>query len=225
MSRDHRLHLHHGPGGHGLPLLVLPDLTHAGDEWQDVLDVWPGPSVAPDLPGHGLSRPSVGGKYVPGDTTLAAVRVLHQVAWDEPPVVLGHGWGAYAAEYLAAAGRVWALVMVDGLGGPWRTPAEITEMQTAWLHRALELHATPAVTPDPLLGLGFPDVWEPEFTRSRRAAITVPVLALETPASPTPPEERQARTGDFGGPATYEPCTRADVAARVLRVAGPTGGR
>jgi pimeloyl-ACP methyl ester carboxylesterase len=219
------LHLHHGPGVQGAPLLVLADLTHTGDEWQDVLDAWPGPSAAPDLPGHGQSPPSVGGKYVPGDITLAAVRVLHQLGWEEAPVVLGHGWGAYAAEYLAAAGRVRVLVLVDGLGGRWHTPAEISDTQTAWLRRALDYHSGPAVSPDPLLGLGFPDVWEPEFTRARRAAITVPVLALETPMSPTPPGDRETRTADFGTPAVCLPCTRAEVAAHLLTMAADLGAR
>ncbi len=225
MSNGDALRLHRGPGKLGVPLLVLPDLTHGGADWQDILDTWPGPSVAPDLPGHGQSPPSVGGKYVPGDTTLAALRVLHAVGWSEPPVVLGHGWGAYAAEYLAAAGRVRTLVMVDGLGGPWRTPAEITDSQTAWLHLALEYHGAPAVSPDPVLGLGFPAVWEAEFTRARRAAITVPVLALETPTSPTPPDEREARTTDFGGEAECVSCTRAEVAGHIMGVAADTRGR
>jgi pimeloyl-ACP methyl ester carboxylesterase len=225
VNNGETMRLRHGPGTLGVPLLVVPDLAHTGDEWQDVLDVWSGPSVAPDFPGHGQSPPPVGGKYVPGDATLAALRVLHAVGWDEPPVVLGHGWGAYAAEYLAAAGRVRALVMVDGLGGPWRTPVEITDSQTAWLHRALEHHGAPAVSPDPLLRLGFPDVWEAEFTRARRAAITVAVLALETPMSPTPADEREARTRDFGGEAVWRTCTRADVAGHLMTVAKENKGR
>jgi hypothetical protein len=40
-----------------------------------------------------------------------------------------------------------------------------------------------------------------EFTEARRRSIAVPVLAVETPASPTPRDERDARLKSFSGPA------------------------
>ncbi len=214
------LHLHRGPTHTAGPrLLVLHDLNAAGSVWRDVLDAWPGPSAAPDFPGHGQSPPSEGGKYVPTDLTLYAVRALQQLGWDDDhgnaPVVLGHGWGGFAAEPLAAAGRVARLVLVDGLGGPWRSAAELAASQTAWLRAALDVHTEPAATPDPLLALGFPDVWHEETTRGRRAAIIVPVLAIETPSSPTPSEERDARVAMFGGPARLVEATRDELAAVV----------
>jgi pimeloyl-ACP methyl ester carboxylesterase len=216
--------IHWGAGDAAAPrLLVLHDLNAAGSDWQDVLDAWPGPNGAPDLPGHGLSPPAEGGKYVPSDLTLAALRALQQLGWDDPglpPTILGHGWGAFAAEHLAAAGRVANLILVDGLGGPWRSAGELAENQMVWLRTALGAHALPAATPDPILRLGFPDVWHEDTTRGRRAAIAVPVLAFETPASPTPAEERQARLAMFGGPVRLQLASRDQLPAVLSRLPG-----
>ena len=216
-----KLHIHRGTATGGHPrLLVLHDLNATGADWQDVLDAWPGPSAAPDLPGHGQSPPAEGGKYVPTDFTLYAVQALHQLGWDDaahPPVALGHGWGGFAAEPLAAAGRVSRLILVDGLGGPWRSAAELSAAQTAWLRTAIRVHTEPAGTRDPILALGFPEVWHEEATRGRRGAITVPVLAIETPASATPEHERAARVSAFGGPARLARATRDELAAIVCR--------
>jgi pimeloyl-ACP methyl ester carboxylesterase len=218
------LHIHRGAGDSGSPrLLVLHDLNAAGSDWRDVLDAWPGPSAAPDLPGHGLSPPAEGGKYVPTDLTLAALRSLQRLGWDDPgspPTVLGHGWGAFAAEHLAAAGRVANLILVDGLGGPWRTAGELAESQMVWLRAALDVHAQPVGPPDPILSLGFPDVWHEETTRGRRAAITVPVLAFETSASPTPPDQRRARLAMFGGPGRLQPAALDQLADLLSRLPG-----
>lgn len=216
------LYIHRGPGreeGGGPRLLVLHDLNAAGSAWQDLLDAWPGPSAAPDFPGHGQSPPAEGGKYVPTDLTLYAVRALQQLGWEhdgdgDAPAVLGHGWGAFAAEPLAAAGRVSRLILVDGLGGPWHSASELAVAQTAWLRAALRVHTQPVATPDPILALGFPDVWHEEITRGRRAAITVPVLAIETRSSSTPPGERDARVAMFGGPAQLVDATAATDASR-----------
>jgi pimeloyl-ACP methyl ester carboxylesterase len=213
------LHIHRGSNTAGdVRLLVLHDLLCAGSDWQDVLDVWPGPSAALDLPGHGQSPPAEGGKYAPTDFTLAALRALQQLGWDDPahlPVVLGHGWGSFAAEPLAAAGRVGRVILVDGLGGPWRSAGELAASQMTWLEAALAIHQQPAASPDPILRVGFPDVWHEESTRGRRAAISVPVLAIETPESPTPDAERAARAAMFGGPVQLRAAERGQV-ARLL---------
>jgi pimeloyl-ACP methyl ester carboxylesterase len=159
--------------------------------------------MAPDLPGHGGSEPAVGGKYIPSDAALVAVEVLSDAGLgDPPPLVLGHGWGAYAAELLAAGGRTGAIVLVDGLGGPWLTEEEVALDQARWLRGVLEdPEATrrPEALPDPILAHGFPSVWEQGFTESRRRAIEVPVLAIETLRSPTPDDERAGRAAAFGG--------------------------
>ena len=200
------MRLHRGPG-EGIPaLLVLHDAgaQGAGASWQPFLDRWPGASVAPYLPGHGGSEPAVGGKYLPADAALAGLEVVSETGLGQPPpVVLGHGWGGYGAELLAGGGRACALVLVDGLGGPWITEEQLARDQAQWLRDVLEdPEATrwPERLPDPVLAHGFPSVWEPQFTASRRGAIKVPLLAIETLRSPTPAAQRADRAAAFGGP-------------------------
>ena len=205
-------------------LLVLHEY---GDEraaagWQPLVDGWlarggepgaelarggepggePGRALALDLPGHGHTPLPEGGKLVPSDLQLFAVRALRDAGVAEPPVVVGHGWGGFAAELLAAAGRAAAVVLVDGLGGPWVSQEELGLLNAQWLRGVFEdpaADSAPAGGLDPLVRHGFVSVWEREFTEARRAAVTVPVLALETPRSPTPRAERDERLAAFGG--------------------------
>ena len=215
-----------GPSANGNApaLLVLHDAgsAGAGGVWQPLLDRWPGPSVAPDLPGHGGSPPPEGGKYIPADATLAAVEVLAETGLGlPPPVVLGHGWGGYAAELLACGGRARALVLVDGLGGRWVTEEEIALDQVRWLREVLEdadAVRWPERLPDPLLTHGFPSAWERDFTTARRNAITAPVMALETTGSWTPPDERADRVAAFAGPRRLVELGRAPVEDAVEEI-------
>ena len=192
-------------------LLFLPEVGDAEGpgRWRALEPGWPGMVLVPDLPGHGVMPPEEGAYYAPGDVALVGVRALAAAGLDgEPPSVAGHGWGAFGAELLAAAGRASALVLVDGLGGPWVSRAELIDLQHAWLRSVLAdpaaLAPPPAGALDPRLRHGFPSVWEREFTEARRSAITVPVLALESPASSTPSEERAQRASAFGGDARVE---------------------
>ena len=181
------------------------------------MDGWPGPGLAPDLPGHGSTAPPVGASYAPGDAALVADRLLRDARVDRPVVVAGHGWGAYAAELLASAGRVAAAVLIDGLGGPWATYDELVTDQHRWLREVLADPAAmrvPASTGlDPRLRHGFPTQWERSFTEARRASIRVPVVALEPPGT----EWRADRLAAFGGPtlrvevADVEPRTVLDA--------------
>ena len=59
----------------------------------------------------------------------------------------------------------------------------------------------PDAVPDPRLSHPFPSVWERSYIAGLRGAIDVPVLALETPASAIPKDERGARLRDFAGDA------------------------
>jgi pimeloyl-ACP methyl ester carboxylesterase len=194
------------------PLLLF--LHEVGDaagarRWRGLADGWPGPVLAPELPGHGVTPPEEGAYYAPGDAALFAVRTLRAAGLgDERPLVAGHGWGAFGAELLAAAGRASGLVLVDGLGGPWVTRAGLMHVQHEWLRAVVadapSLAPAPSGAVDPRLRHGFPSIWERTFTEARRNAITVPVLALESPESPTPPHERDARVGAFGGTARWQ---------------------
>lgn len=174
--------------------------------WAPVAGVWDGPVVAPDLPGHRDAPPPTGATYAPGDAALYGDRALRDAGLAGGPVVaLGDGSSAFGAELLAAACRVGAVVLVDGLGGPWATVEELTADNARWCRAVSADPAAlapppPGVSPDPRLRHPFPTVWARDFTESRRAAIVVPVLAVETPASPTPPGEREERLAAFAGP-------------------------
>jgi pimeloyl-ACP methyl ester carboxylesterase len=200
----------------GPALLFLHEVGDAGGatRWRalagsDEEQGWRGAVLVPDLPGHGVVPPEEGAYYAPGDVALVGVRALAAAGLDhEPAIVAGHGWGAFGAELLAAAGRASALVLVDGLGGPWVSRGELIDAQHRWLRAVLAdpaaLAPPPAGALDPRLRHGFPSIWERGFTEARRAAITVPVLALESPASSTPPDERAERVAAFGGDARAE---------------------
>jgi pimeloyl-ACP methyl ester carboxylesterase len=207
------LRLHRSGSGEGRPLLVLHEIGQAGagSAWQALLDAWPGPSVAPDLPGHGGSDPPIGAKWVPSDLGLVAVQALAECRLTEP-VVIGHGWGGHAAEALAAAGRAAAIVLLDGLGPPWQSHDQLAEDTRRWLRGMLDdplVNESVESRPDPLVRHGFPSVWEAGYVAGLRGAIRVPVLALESPTSPTPPGERDERTAAFGGSSSWQPVAAA----------------
>jgi pimeloyl-ACP methyl ester carboxylesterase len=201
-------------------LLVIHDAgdPRAGARWAKLLAAWHGPSLAPDLPGHGASPPPTGASYAPADAAFAADQALQQAGMAEGDlVVLGHRWGGFAAELLAAAGRASRLVLVDGLGPPWCTVDEVVADQHRWLREVLadrESLEPPARTPDPRLQHGFWSVWERGFVADFRKSISVPVLAVETPASRTPAAERAERLADYTGRA--EGVEAADTSASAV---------
>ena len=187
-------------------LLVIHDTgdPKAGSRWTTLVDSWSGGALAPDLPGHGETLPPTGGHYKAGDAAIAAWRAAEQAGLTSGDVVvLGHGWGGFAAEVLAAAGRVSKLVLVDGLGPPWETAEDLVADRHRWLRGVFAdpaALAPPSTAPDPRLVHGYPSIWDREFIANLRGSITVPVLAVETPGSPTP--DPLERLGDYSGPAT-----------------------
>ena len=92
------------------------------------------------------------------------------------------------------------------------TPASNTKLFTT--AAALALHARPAAPPDPILGLGFPDVWHEETTRGRRAAITVSSCSL-TRAAPRADHPTSRR------PTSVTTPSAARGASRIRRPAPP----
>ncbi len=196
----------------------------AGRRWTPLLDAWPGPATAPDLPGHGETPPPTGGHYAPGDGAIAAWRAAEQEGIvDGEVVVLGHSCSAFDAEILAAAGRAARLVIVDGLGPAWCNVDELLADRNRWLRGVFddpEALAPPTASPDPRLAHGFPSVWERGFIGHLRRSIVVPVLAVETPASPTPFGERAERLADYGGSATMrDAATMDDIVAAATTAA------
>ena len=177
----------------------------AGRPWEALADGWQdGQVLTPDLPGHGTAPPPTGATYAPADAALHGARVLREAGLAGAAlVVVGVGSSGFGAELLAAGGRASALVLVDGLGPPWLSYRELLEDVIRWMRGVAadpEALAPPTSVPDPRLRHGVPSVWERSFTASRRGAITVPVLALESPASPTPAAEREDRLAAFAGP-------------------------
>src|SRR3954454_15783392 len=117
-------------------LLVIHDAGDAkgGSRWTALTEAWSGLALAPDLPGHGETPPPTGAHYKAGDAALAAWRAAEQAGITEDDVVVvGHGWGGFAAEVLASAGRASRLVLVDGLGPPWQTVDDLVADRHRWL--------------------------------------------------------------------------------------------
>lgn len=174
----------------GQPVLVLhgPGDKGAGGPWAVALRTagWPGPVLAPDLPGHGTAPAPEGGAY---ELVDAALHVLPApIGRDrERPVVVGVGANGWAAQLLALGGRAAALVLVDGLGGPWRSPAHFVADERAWLRSVAEDPAAtgppPAVGLDPRLRHAVPRQTSIELARRGAGALAVPVLVLESPGS------------------------------------------
>jgi pimeloyl-ACP methyl ester carboxylesterase len=191
------------------PLLVLHAWGDplASTRWAALAGVWDGPFVAFDLPGHrGASIPT-GGTYAQADAALYGDRALRAAGFGGvPAVIVGDSSAGYGAELLAAAGRAAALVLVDGLGDAWGSADEVVTDGIRWCTAVAGDPAALAPPPpdadvDPRLAHPFPSVWERSFTDARRRSIAVPVVAIETPASPTPREQRDDRLKSFSGPA------------------------
>ena len=111
------------------------------------------------------------------------------------------------------------MVVVDGLWGPWRLPAEEIDAFYAMI-RAIA--ADPAATaPPPASGLdprasyGYGVMSSARFAQRFWATIDQPVLAIETPRSTTPRDERAERLAWFGGATTLVELDAADPATVV----------
>ena len=103
-------------GGSGEPvLLLLHGLGATGDVWQGwrplLAQRWPGRWLAPDLPGHGGSRPLPGYTF---ESLAAAVAGL--VSASARTVVLGHSLGGVVGLALASGAFAVPVQAVIGLG-------------------------------------------------------------------------------------------------------------
>lgn len=180
-------------------LLVLHDIgdPDGGARWRVALEEagWPGPVRAPDLPGHGRAPAPVGGSYELADPVLA---LLPSVPADDPdpPVVLGVGTNGWCASILALGGRASALVLVDGLGGPFRPQAEVMAAERERIRAIADDPAAVAPPPatglDPRLRHGVTPLGNRGVAERAAAATPVPVLLVESPGSPVARHEREA---------------------------------
>ncbi|HEX5266329.1 MAG TPA: hypothetical protein VFW24_06110 [Acidimicrobiales bacterium] len=174
-------------------LLVLHALgdPEGGAPWAGAFRAagWPGAVHTPDLPGHAGREPPLGGGYHRADPALFGALVLAEGAV-ESAVVVGVGPSGWGAELLALGSRAVALVLVDGLGGPWLDAPAAVEAERAWVRRLADDPAALAPAPaggrlDPRLGHGVPGQTDRGLALRAAGAVSVPVLVVET-AGPGP---------------------------------------
>lgn len=173
-------------------IVVVHDVGADGGAWRDALSTWPDDAAAPDLVVETAS----------GDRTDVVWLLLEQMeGWREQrPIIVGCGEHSLAAETFALAGWVGGLVLVDGLGGDWTTPAAQVDRQNEWLRAKYEdLDVT-----------GYPRVWIEPFARALRSNVRCRVLMIETSASITPPSEAERRAEQFLRPAALVRLDEAD---------------
>jgi hypothetical protein len=176
--------------------------------------------IIPDLPGHGLTPPVRTGHYDPMSVVaIARWTLARQRNGADPSTLIGVGCNAHSALVSAAGGDCDRVAVVDGLWGPWRLPVEEVDAFYAMI-RAIA--ADPAATaPPPASGLdpraryGYGLMSSARFAERFWATIDQPVLAIETPRSTTPRDERVGRLAWFGGATTLVELDAADAATVV----------
>jgi len=197
-------------------VVVLHELgsAAAGAPWRTAA---PARWHAPDLPGHGSEPAPRHGAYDPmGPVTLARWKL------GGGGLLVGVGQNAHGALILAAGGGCDAVAIVDGLWGTWPEPDAAIAAQYASMRSILDdpdaIGPPPAAGLDPRATHGYGVTVSATFAQRFWGSVTCPVLAIETPASTTPPAERAERVGWFGGPTTLVEPGRSDPAAVVAAV-------
>lgn len=205
-----------------MTVVVLHDLgdPNGGAEWRAAAPNW----IVPDLPGHGAAPAPRTGHYDPMAAAAIARWSLAGADRGGPTTLVGVGRNAHGALVHAAGGGCDRVVVVDGLWGPWRTPAEEID---AFYAMVRGIAADPAATGpapttglDPRAGYGYGLMTSADFCRRFWATVDQPVLVIETPASATPPDERAERLAWFGGPVTLVEVDTPRPAAMVDRIRG-----
>lgn len=201
-----------------MTVVVLHDLGDpaGGAEWRAAA---PSDWIIPDLPGHGSTPAVRTGHYDPMSAiAIARWAIAHDSDRVAHATLVGIGANAHGALVHAAGGGCDRVVIVDGLWGRWRTPAEEVDAFYAMI-RAVASDPT-ATGPAPESGLdpraiyGYGLMSSASFTQRFWAAVDQRVLVIETPASTTPPDERSERVEWFADASVVELDT-ADPAAAV----------
>src|SRR5947207_3270257 len=134
-----------------MTVVLLHDLgdPDGGAAWRSAA---PPDWIIPDLPGHGLTPPVRTGHYDPMSVVaIARWTLARQRNGAVASTLVGVGFNAHPALVHAAGGDCDRVVVVDGLWGPWRLPAEEVDAVYAMI-RAIA--ADPAATgPPPGSGL------------------------------------------------------------------------
>jgi hypothetical protein len=198
-------------------VLLLHDLgaEGAGAPWRSVApDDW----VVPDLPGHGRTPAPRHGAYDPmGPVTIA------RWALDGEGFVVGVGQNAHGALILAAGGGCDAVAIVDGLWGRWEEPDDAIEQVYGGLRALLADDGATSLPPtsglDPRTKHGYGVYMSSTFAQRFWGAVSCPVIAVETPASTTPKDERAERASWFGGTSTVVELSSPEPSAVIAAVA------
>jgi hypothetical protein len=174
-----------------MTILVLHDVGGAGaaggEPWRQALIGvgWPADQViAPDLPGHAGCPPPVGGGYDAGDAAFFTASLLPA----ESGVVVGVGVNGWVAQVFALGGKASTLVLVDGLGGPWRSPREAIAASRDWLRAVADdpeavAPAPPGTDLDPRLRHPIPSMGSRRSALRMASTMPVPTLLVESPRS------------------------------------------
>jgi pimeloyl-ACP methyl ester carboxylesterase len=160
--------------------------------------------IVPDLPGHGSTPALRTGHYDPmSAVALARWTLAHRPLGADTSTLVGVGQNAHAALVSAAGGDCDRVVIVDGLWGAWLDPVEEIDAFYAMI-RAIAADPA-AIAPPPASGLdpraryGYGVMSSARFAQRFWATIDQPLLAIETPRSMTPRDERMERIAWFGG--------------------------
>jgi len=195
-------------------VVLLHDLGDpaGGAEWRAAA---PPDWIIPDLPGHGSTPALRTGHYDPMSAAAIARWTLgHDVDDNGIATVIGVGHNAHAALVVAGGGGCAQVVVVDGLWGAWRTPSEEIDAFYAMVRGIVAdpaaTGAPPASGLDPRATHGYGVMSSARFAERFWGTVDQPVLAIETPASVTPPDERDERVAWFGGAATVVELDAAD---------------
>jgi hypothetical protein len=202
-----------------MTVVLLHDLGDpaAGVEWRAAA---PADWFIPDLPGHGSTPAIRTGHYDPM-TAVAIARwaIARESNGGGESTLVGVGHNAHGALVHAAGGGCDRVVVVDGLWGPWRTPREEVDAFYAMIRSiAADPAATgaaPAAGLDPRATYGYGVMSSARFAQRFWAAVDQRVLAIETPASITPRDERAERASWFGGAVTVVALDAADPTSIV----------
>jgi pimeloyl-ACP methyl ester carboxylesterase len=202
-----------------MTVVLLHDLGDpvGGARWRSAA---PPDWIVPDLPGHGATPATRTGHYDPMSVVaIARWTLARRPNRTDGSTLVGVGENAHSTLVGAAGGDCDRVVVVDGLWGPWRSPVEEIDAFYAMI-RAIA--ADPAATgPPPAFGLdpraryGYGVMSSARFAQRFWGVIDQPLLAVETPRSTTPPDERAERVTWFGGVSSLVELDTADPPAVV----------
>ena len=202
-----------------MSVVLLHDLgdPDAGSKWRAAA---PSDWIIPDLPGHGSTPALRTGHYDPmSAVAIARWTLARESQSNVRSTLIGVRHNAHGALVHAAGGGCDRVVVIDGLWGVWQTPSEEIDALYDMIRAIASDPAATGVPPpsglDPRATYGYGVMSSAQFAQRFWAAIDQPLLAIETPNSTTPREERAERVAWFGGPVTLVELDAFDPAAVI----------